>query len=205
LKKSYHSLQRLVWYLGDQKEHRATRKAVPPGSFVSEAAVLIFAQNIDLCTDVLMLSGTRFRCAAMPPYLEPAGMIEIGAQTINREGSILQTYIGVITMGRNCMINPYCLIHDNGGVEIADNASSASHVCMYPANQVFADATLPIRAQGETLKSIPVESDVYIGGGGIILDGVSIVDGVVIAAGAVVNRDIVAGEGVPGHPVRARG
>ena len=208
MKHAYRYILRIAWYIGGQKEHHATGFPVPPRSFVSGDATLVFSENIALDSDVLLLAGARLICAGMPPYLEPAGTIAIGAETIIREGAILQTYGGAIRIGRNCTINPYCLIQGNGGVEIGNNTLIASHVCMYSANHVFADATRPIRTQGETRKGIRIGSDVWIGGGAIILDGVSIGDGAVIAAGAVVNRDVAPAAivaGVPGRPIRARG
>jgi len=203
LKKGYHSLMRIAWYLGGQKEHRASGVAVPPGGFVSEEAVLVFAQNVTLGNDVQVLPGARLICASMPPYLRPEGEILIGAKTIIREGAILQSYGGHIRIGSNCTVNAYCQIQGNGGVEIGDNCLIASHVCLYSANHVFADETLPIRAQGETRKGIRIGSDVWVGGGAIILDGVTIGDGAVIAAGAVVNRDVAPGAIVAGVPARA--
>lgn len=208
LKKAYHAALRFAWLLGGQKEHRPSGRAVPPGGFVSDEATLVFPQNIELGEGVLLLAGSRLICAGMPPYLAPAGAIEIGAGSSIREGAILQSYGGSITLGRHCTVNPYCLIQGNGGVEIGDNTLIASHVCMYSANHRFSDPSRPIRSQGETREGIRIGSDVWIGGGAIILDGVSIGDGAVIAAGAVVNRDVAPGAivaGVPGRRVGTRG
>ena len=47
-------------------------------------------------------------------------------------------------------------------------------------------------------------SDVWIGGGAIILPGVTIGDGAVIGAGSVVTRDVAAGQTVAGNPARPR-
>jgi len=205
LKKGYHAALRLARLMGGQKEHRSSGRTIPLGGFVSEEAVFVFPNNVRLGEDVMILSSARLICAGMPPYLESAGTIDIGAESVIREGAILQTYGGKITIGKNCTINPYSLIQGNGGIEIGDNTLIASHVCMYSANHRFSDLTRPIRAQGETREGICVGRDVWIGGGAIILDGVSIGDGAVIAAGAVVNRDIAAGTIVAGVPGRLLG
>lgn len=207
IKQLYRRLLRIAWHIGGQKEHRPTGLRIPVGSFVSDDAKLIFSENITLGSDVLLMSGAHLICSGMPPYLEPNGRIVIGDETIIREGAILQTYGGTITIGRKCTVNPYCMIQGNGGVEIGDNTLIASHVCMYSANHVFADTTRPIRSQGETRKGIRIGSDVWIGGGAIILDGVTIGDGAVIAAGAVVNRDVPPGvviAGIPARVIRSR-
>ena len=49
-----------------------------------------------------------------------------------------------------------------------------------------------------------IGSDVWIGGGAIILPGVTIGDGAVIGAGSVVTRDVEAGITVAGNPARPR-
>ena len=49
-----------------------------------------------------------------------------------------------------------------------------------------------------------IGSDVWIGGGAIILPGITIGDGAVIGAGSVVTRDIAAGQTVAGNPARPR-
>src|SRR5690606_40549227 len=54
---------------------------------------------------------------------------------------------------------------------------------------------------------VSVGSDVWIGAGSIVLDGISIGDGAIIAAGAVVNKDVppyaIVG-GVPARIIRYR-
>lgn len=199
---------RLGWYLGGQKEQQGSGMAVPPLGFISEGATLIFPSNIHFLPGSMVMSGANLICASMPPYLEPSGTIEIGDHSIIRENAVLQTYGGRIRIGRGCTVNPFCLIQGNGGVDIGDNVLIASHVCMYSANHVFSDSGRSIREQGETRLGIKIGNDVWIGGGAIILDGVSIGDGAVIAAGAVVNRNVpsltVVG-GVPGRTISSRG
>ena len=49
-----------------------------------------------------------------------------------------------------------------------------------------------------------IGSDVWIGGGAIILPGVTIGDGAVIGAGSVVTRDVAPGVTVTGNPARPK-
>jgi maltose O-acetyltransferase len=51
---------------------------------------------------------------------------------------------------------------------------------------------------------VRIGSDVWIGGGAIILPGVTVGDGAVIGAGSVVTRDVEAGQTVTGNPARPR-
>jgi maltose O-acetyltransferase len=66
---------------------------------------------------------------------------------------------------------------------------------MYPVN-----ATL--RREREYGKPVDIGSDVWVGGGAIILAGVQIGSGAVIGAGSVVTRDIPAGMFAARNPCR---
>ena len=77
---------------------------------------------------------------------------------------------------------------------------------MAPAVQVYA-ATHPLdpklRAAGlELAYPIRIGNNVWIGGGAIILPGVTIGDGAVIGAGSVVRSDVPAASLAVGNPAR---
>mgnify|MGYP006141088225 CR=1 FL=1 len=207
VKKLMRFLRILAWNLGGQKEHQETGFRIPVGAFISHKSKMIFSQNLILGADTQIMEGSIIICAGMPPYVEASGTIFVGDRTIIREYAMLQTYGGAITVGSDCTINPFCVLQGNGGIEIGDNVLIAANVSMFSANHVFTDPDRPIRTQGETRIGIKIGSNVWIGAGCIILDGVSVGDGAVIAAGAVVNRDVAAGSlvaGVPGRLVGAR-
>lgn len=61
------------------------------------------------------------------------------------------------------------------------------------------------RAKGiEWARPIMIGADVWIGGGAIVLPGVTIGDGAIIGAGAVVTRDVSEGATALGNPARVR-
>lgn len=208
IKHVYRSVLRIAWYLGGQKEHRPSSVSVPAGGFISEEAMLVFPEAIEIGEDSIILAGARLICAEMPPFLVPEGSIAIGRRSIIREGAILQSYGGSITIGDDCTINAYCVLQGNGGIEIGNSALIAAGAKIFSANHIFSDRDRLIRQQGEARKGVKIGSDVWIGAGSVILDGVRVGDGAVIAAGSVVTRDVleyaVVG-GVPAKVIKYRG
>lgn len=207
-KKAYALCLRIAWNIGGQKEHRPTGKPVPVGGFVSDEAMLVFPENITLGEDTMLMSGARLICAGMPPYLAPSGQIKIGTHSLVREGAILQTYGGAITIGNKSTLNPYCVLQGNGGITVGDSTLIAAGVKIFSANHVFSDTTRKIQTQGQVSKGVTIGSDVWIGAGCIILDGANIGDGAVIAAGAVITNDVPARAvmaGIPAKIIKYRG
>jgi acetyltransferase-like isoleucine patch superfamily enzyme len=206
LKKIKSTLIKLAWYVGGQKAHNGSNIKVPPAGYVAPSAEISFGERVFLGDSTLIMPGARLICAGMPPYLEGSGKIIIGADSIIREQAFLQTYGGTIKIGRDCTVNPFCVL--SGDITIGNSVLIAAHVQMFASNHIFERKDLPIRTQGVESKGISIGDDVWIGAGAIILDGVSIREGAVIAAGSVVNKDVdpfsvIAG--APGRCVKMRG
>ena len=104
-----------------------------------------------------------------------------------------------IHLGDRVYFNFNCVVLDVCAVRIGDRT------LIGPAVQIYA-ATHPLNAElrqtRELGKPISIGSDVWIGGGAIILPGVTIGDRAVIGAGSVVTRDIPAGVMAVGNPCR---
>ena len=131
------------------------------------------------------------------------GTIEIGEKTEILTGCCLMTYGGSIKIGNNCSINPYTLIYGHGlGTVIGDNVLIAGHCVVIPTNHVFKDLEKPINQQGLSSKGICIESNVWIGAGCQILDGVTIGTGAIVAAGSVVNKSVAPFTIVGGVPAK---
>lgn len=105
-----------------------------------------------------------------------------------------------IRLGRNAFINFNCVFLDCAPIEIGDNLQMGPAVQIYTAaHPLEAD----IRRSGlEYARPIRIGNDVWIGGGAIILPGVTIGDRSVIGAGSVVVRDVPAAKVVAGNPAR---
>jgi len=116
------------------------------------------------------------------------GRIFIGANTYIDKGVILRAFGGTIIIGSDCSVNAYSLLAGGGGLLIGDAVRIASHTVIVAENHMFQDASMLIKDQGLCVKGIKIESDVWIGAGARILDGVTVSRGSVVAAGAVVTK-----------------
>jgi len=104
-----------------------------------------------------------------------------------------------IELGERVFFNFNCIVLDICPVQIGDFTLIGPAVQIYGAMHPL-DATL--RRQQEFGKPVRIGSDVWIGGGAIILPGVSIGHRAVIGAGSVVTRDIPEGTFAAGNPCR---
>ena len=115
-----------------------------------------------------------------------------------------------IFFGNNCEVNLNCTFLDANQIIIGDNALIAPNVQIYtafhPTNA--ADRFGKPKPDGSfafcKTRSAPViiGSNVWIGGGVIILPGVAIGDNVVIGAGSVVTKSIPSNKVAYGNPCR---
>ena len=104
-----------------------------------------------------------------------------------------------IYLGERTYFNFNCVLLDVAEVVIGDYTLFAPNVQVYTAAH-------PMNARArrtlEYARPIRIGSDVWVGGGAIILPGVTIGDRSVIGAGSVVTRDIPAGVVAVGNPCR---
>jgi maltose O-acetyltransferase len=107
-----------------------------------------------------------------------------------------------ISLGAGVFLNFNCVILDVVAVSIGDKTQIGPAVQILAADHPRDPAG---RAAGlEFGRPIRIGRNVWIGGGAIILPGVSIGDEALIGAGSVVTRDIPAGAVAFGNPARVR-
>ena len=105
-----------------------------------------------------------------------------------------------IHLGRGTFLNYNCVLLDVGPIEIGELCQIGPAVQLYAADHPRDPA---LRRQGlENAKPVRIGSNVWIGGGAIVLPGVTIGDDAVIGAGSVVTRDVLPGVTVAGNPAR---
>jgi maltose O-acetyltransferase len=107
-----------------------------------------------------------------------------------------------IHLGDGVFLNFNCIILDVVEVTIGDRTQIGPAVQIYAADHPRDAETR--RAGLEFGRPVRIGNDVWIGGGAILLPGVTVGDGAVIGAGSVVTRDVEAGVTVMGNPARPR-
>ena len=107
-----------------------------------------------------------------------------------------------IDVGARVFMNFNCVILDVCPVSIGDDCQIGPAVQIYSADH---PRDPELRRSGlESGKPVKIGRNVWIGGGAIILPGVTVGDNAVIGAGSVVTRDVPAGATVVGNPARVR-
>nr|WP_315823860.1 sugar O-acetyltransferase [Paraflavitalea speifideiaquila] len=103
-----------------------------------------------------------------------------------------------ITVGEGVFLNYNCVILDVATVHIGDFTQIGPGVQILTADH---PRDPEVRKEGlESGKPIHIGRNVWIGGGALILPGVTIGDDAIVGAGAVVTRDVPAGATVVGNP-----
>jgi maltose O-acetyltransferase len=105
-----------------------------------------------------------------------------------------------IRIGKNAFINYNCVFLDGAPIEIGDDLQMGPAVQLYTAVHPLDRAT---RTAGlEYARPIRIGDGVWIGGGAIVLAGVTIGDGSVVGAGSLVRHDVPPDVVVAGNPAR---
>lgn len=115
-----------------------------------------------------------------------------------------------IYLGNNCEVNMNCTFLDDNKIIIGNNALIAPNVQIYtafhPTNAQERFGEVKEDGSFEFCKTqtapVVIGNNVWIGGGVIIMPGVTIGDNVVIGAGSVVTKDIPSNKIVYGNPCR---
>ena len=107
-----------------------------------------------------------------------------------------------IRVGDGVFMNFNCVVLDVVEVTIGDGTQIGPGVQILTADHPRDAGT---RASGlEFGRPIHIGRNVWIGGGAILLPGVTVGDDALIGAGSVVTRDVPAGATVVGNPARVR-
>jgi maltose O-acetyltransferase len=122
-----------------------------------------------------------------------------GGETVWMQPPFYCDYGSNIELGERVFFNFNCVVLDVCPVRIG------SYTLFGPAVQIYTPMhplNAELRRQREFGKPVEIGSDVWVGGGALILPGVHIGSRTVIGAGSVVTRDIPDGVFAAGNPCR---
>jgi acetyltransferase-like isoleucine patch superfamily enzyme len=111
-------------------------------------------------------------------------------------------YPSRISLGNNVTINRECALYasffvKDVEIKIGNNVALSPHVRIFTATHDYSTLGL-----GDTAASVTIEDYAWIGGGTIILPGVTIGEGAVVGAGSVVSKSIPPYSVAVGNPAR---
>lgn len=118
-----------------------------------------------------------------------------------REGSIVSTPLTavrphMVSIGKNVVVMPGCLMMSAGGITIEDGAMIAANVQLISNNHDLYER------QVITCKPVHIGKNAWIGAGATILPGVTIGNNAVVGAASVVTKDVQADTIVAGNPAK---
>lgn len=105
-----------------------------------------------------------------------------------------------IFLGSGVFLNFNCVLLDVTPIHIGDGTLIGPGVHIYAADHPRDPETRRSGLEGG--KPVTVGRNVWIGGGAILLPGVTIADDAIIGAGSVVTRDVAQAATVVGNPAR---
>jgi maltose O-acetyltransferase len=162
------------------------------------------ASDPEIFADQAAAADWMQRFNATPPSAEREALLRARFGTVG-EGSTIRPpfhcdYGTNIHLGAGVFLNFNCVILDVVEVRIGDGTQIGPGVQILTADHPRDPAE---RASGlEWGRPITIGSNVWIGGGAILLPGVTVGDDAVIGAGSIVTRDVPRGATVAGNPAR---
>lgn len=146
----------------------------------------------------------RFNATRELPFAERHAMLRDMLASVG-EGAFIRPpfyceYGYNISVGRDTFLNFGCTILDPVPVSIGDGTQIGPWVQILAADHPRNPEQR--RQRMEFGRPIAIGSNVWVGGGALIMPGVTIGDDTIIGAGAVVTRDVPPGTTVVGNPAR---
>lgn len=147
-----------------------------------------------------------WRHATMEPALRGPSAPELAALfAAFGDGSFIEAPFHVsygqnLAIGDAVYLNAGCVVLDSAPVRIGSRTMLGPGVKIFCADH--AHSAEERRLGLERALPVTIGEDVWIGGGAILLPGITVGDGALIGAGAVVTRDVAPGARVVGSPAR---
>jgi acetyltransferase-like isoleucine patch superfamily enzyme len=134
--------------------------------------------------------------------------IFIGENTLVGRNTVLSCKNGDIRIGRNTNIAMSCFIQSGSKVNIGNKVLFGAYCYVIGGGDHVAERTdIPIMDQGQTIKGVTIEDNVWLGADVKVTDGVTVGRDSILGAGAVVTQDVAEfsiAAGVPARIIRDR-
>lgn len=130
----------------------------------------------------------------------PFQPFNIGDYSTVEDFATINNGVGAVNIGNNSRIGIGNVII--GPVSIGNNVILAQNIVMSGLNHNYTNIDIPIYLQGETVGTITIEDDCWIGANAVITAGVTIGKHSVVAGGAVVTKSIPPYCVAVGNPAR---
>ena len=102
----------------------------------------------------------------------------------------------MVSIGKNVVVMPGCLMMSAGGITIDDGAMIAANVQLISNNHDLYERQII------TCKPVHIGKNAWIGAGATILPGVTVGDNAVVGAASVVTKDVASDTIVAGNPAK---
>ena len=186
----------------NEKFHKVHFEHVPKSSYIWP--IIRATINFSLFKDLLKLMA--YYCVNHTLGMRTA---KIGNGTKVHDTVILRQAKN-IEIGEGCLINHNNVLQAgkvDGKIKIGNYVHTGANVMIIAFNHAFDTREIPTIKQDYYDADIVIEDDVWIGGGAIILAGVTVGKGAIVAAGSVVNKNVdpytIVG-GVPARTIKKR-
>jgi acetyltransferase-like isoleucine patch superfamily enzyme len=130
----------------------------------------------------------------------PFQPFNIGDYSTVEDFATINNGVGAVNIGNNSRIGIGNVII--GPVTIGNNVILAQNIVMSGLNHNYTNIDIPIYLQGETVATITIEDDCWIGANAVITAGITIGKHSIVAGGAVVTKDIPPYSVAVGNPAR---
>ena len=125
------------------------------------------------------------------------GPIEIGAQVAICRNTIIDTSLGgSITVGKNTILQPHCLLSAaKASIRIGADVNVAPYCAFYPHNHGL--------SLGQAIRTQPldIKGDIVVEDGALLSHGVTVLSGVRIGKGAVIGAGSTVASNVPDYAI----
>lgn len=130
----------------------------------------------------------------------PFQPFNIGDYSTVEDFATINNGVGAVNIGNNSRIGIGNVVI--GPVTIGNNVILAQNIVMSGLNHNYTNIDIPIYLQGETVATITIEDDCWIGANVVITAGVTVGKHSVVAGGAVVTKSIPPYCVAVGNPAR---